>query len=190
MDPHKKALIIAWLQDSPSSPDIPIENEEIIRVHRMILQYQNDNGIPQIEDTEFVSARSLLNKAETVSGQLTNLKQSLQKVSKILKGFNIPVEETMRGLDNLKQTVDTAIKAENVKTTEKNVEVVPEQIQVEPDIYIDSNSQMETEEVECIDLTMDTDSETLDVTVENYGRQIKKKGKPASRNLDSMLLLH
>ena len=94
----------------------------------MILQYQNDNGIPQIEDTEFVSARSLLNKAETVSGQLTNLKQSLQKVSKILKGFNIPVEETMRGLDNLKQTVDTAIKAENVKTTEKNVEVVPEQI--------------------------------------------------------------
>ena len=96
----------------------------------------------------------------------------------------------MRGLDDLKQTVDTAIKAVNVKTTEKNVEVVPEQIQVEPDIYIHSNSQMETEEVECIDLTMDTDSETLDFTVENYGRQIKKKGKPASRNLDSTLLLH
>ena len=85
MDPHKKASIIAWLQDSPSSPDIPIENEEIIRVHRMILQYQNDNGIPQIEDTEFVSARSLLSKANNVSGQLTTLKQSLSKVSKILK---------------------------------------------------------------------------------------------------------
>ena len=94
----------------------------------MILQYQNNNGIPQIEDTEFVLARSLLNKAEAVSAQLTTLKQSLQKVFKILKGFNIPVEETMRGLESLKQTVDTAIKAVNVKTTEKNVEVVPEQI--------------------------------------------------------------
>ena len=77
---------------------------------------------------EFVSVRSLLSKAKSVSGQLTTLKQSLSKVSKILKGFNILVEETMRGLDDLKQTVDTAIKAENVKTTEKNVEVVPEQI--------------------------------------------------------------
>ena len=57
MDPHKKALIIAWLQDSPSSPDIPIKNKEIIWVHRMILQYQNNDGIPQIEDTEFVSAK-------------------------------------------------------------------------------------------------------------------------------------
>ena len=120
MDPQKKASIIAWLQDSPSCPDIPVKNEEIIRVHHMILHYQNDDGIPQIEDTEFVSARSLLSKANNVSGQLTTLKQSLSKVSKILKGFNIPVEETMRGLNDLKQTVDTAIKAENIKITIEN----------------------------------------------------------------------
>ena len=156
----------------------------------MILQYQNENGIPQIKDTEFVSARSLLNNAEAVSGQLTNLKQSLQKVSKILKGFNIPVEETMRGLDDLKQMVDTGIKAENVKITKEKVEVVPEKIEVEPDIYIDSNSQMETDEVECINLTTDTDSETLDVTIENHGRQVEKKGKAAKFKLDSMVLLH
>ena len=49
---------------------------------------------------------------------------------------------------------------------------------------------METEEVECIDLATDTDSETSDVTVENYGRQVKKKGKAAKCKLDSMVLLH
>ena len=37
MDTAKKALILAWLQESPSSPDIPVENQEIIRVHQMIL---------------------------------------------------------------------------------------------------------------------------------------------------------
>ena len=103
----------------------------------MILQYQNNDGIPRIEDTEFVSARSLLSKANNVSGQLTTLKQSLSKVSKILKGFNIPIEDTLRGLDHLKQMVDTAIKAENVKTTKEKVKIMPEQIVVEPDIYVD-----------------------------------------------------
>ena len=54
MDPAKKASILAWLQDSPSDPDIPMENEEIIRVHRMILQYVDDEGVPSIKDTAFV----------------------------------------------------------------------------------------------------------------------------------------
>ena len=80
----------------------------------MILQYQNNDGIPQIEDTEFVSARSLLSKANNVSGKLTSLKQLLSKVSKILKGFNIPIEETLSGIDDLKQAVDIATKADNV----------------------------------------------------------------------------
>ena len=67
----------------------------------MILQYQNDDGIPQIKDTEFVSARSLLSKGNNVSGQLTTLNQSLSKVSKILKGFNIPIEDTLIGINDL-----------------------------------------------------------------------------------------
>ena len=96
----------------------------------------------------------------------------------------------MRGLDNLKDTFDTAIKAENVKINVENVEIAPEKIKVEPDIYIDSNSQIETDEVECIDLTTDTDSETLDVTIKNYERQVEKKGKPAKCKLDSMVLFH
>ena len=33
MDLAKKASIMAGLQDSPSSPDIPVENKEIIHVH-------------------------------------------------------------------------------------------------------------------------------------------------------------
>ena len=33
MDPAKKASIIAWLQDSLFSPDIPVENKEIIFVY-------------------------------------------------------------------------------------------------------------------------------------------------------------
>ena len=74
MDPAKKALIITWLQDSLSSSDISVKKEEIICVHQMILQYKNNKGILQIEYTEFVSARSLLNKATTVSSQLSNLK--------------------------------------------------------------------------------------------------------------------
>ena len=48
---------------------------------------------------------------------------------------------------------------------------------------------METDEVECIDLTTDTDYENSDVTVENYGRHVKKKGK-AKYKLNSMVLLH
>ena len=76
----------------------------------------------------------------------------------------------MRGLDDLKETFDTAIKA-------KNIEVKPENIKFKLDIYLDSNSQMETDEVECIDLTTDTDSETSDVTVENYGRHVEKNTK-------------
>ena len=137
MDPAKKASTLAWLQDSPSSPDIPIKSEEIICVHRIILQYVSDEGVPSIEDTAFVSARSLLNKATTLSSKLNNLKQSLQKVSKVLKGFNILLDETMKRLDNLKETFDTAIKAENIKV---NAEVKPENIKVEPDIYLNSHS--------------------------------------------------
>ena len=37
MDPQKKASIITWLNNSLSSPNIPVENEEIIRVHHMPL---------------------------------------------------------------------------------------------------------------------------------------------------------
>ena len=50
MDPEKKASIIAWLNDSPLTPDIPVENEKVSRVHRMLLQYKNNEGIPRIED--------------------------------------------------------------------------------------------------------------------------------------------
>ena len=114
MDPAKKASTLAWLQDSPSSPDIPIKSEEIICVHRIILQYVSDEEVPSIEDTAFVLARSLLNKATTLFSQLNDLKQSLQKVLKVLKGFNIPLDETMKGLNNLKETFDTAIKAKNI----------------------------------------------------------------------------
>ena len=82
MDPVKKASIIAWLYDSPSSPDILMEKEEIIRLHRMILQYVDDEGVPSIEDTAFVSARTLLDNATTVAKQLEDLKKTFQKVSK------------------------------------------------------------------------------------------------------------
>ena len=56
MDPDKKAPVINWLSSSHSSLDISVEDQEIIKVHQMLLQYHNDEGIPQIEDTEFVSA--------------------------------------------------------------------------------------------------------------------------------------
>ena len=46
----------------------------------------------------------------------------------------------MRGLDNLKEMVDTAIKAENIEINVKKAEVAPEKIEVKPDIYINSNS--------------------------------------------------
>ena len=49
---------------------------------------------------------------------------------------------------------------------------------------------METEEIKCINLTADMDSETLDVTVENYGRQVEKKDKAAKCKLNSMVLLY
>ena len=64
--------------------------------------------------------------------------------------------------------MDVAARADNVKTNEQKVEDVSEQIVVEPDIYFNSgssNSQMEIQEVECIDLTTDTDSETSEVSV-------------------------
>ena len=67
---------------------------------------------------------------------------------------------------------------------------MPEQVVVEPDIYVNSNSQMETEEVECIDLTMDMDSETSEASVDKYGRRIEKEGKPAKPNLNLMVLLY
>ena len=65
-----------------------------------------------------------------------------------------------------------------------------EQRLVEPDIYVDSNSQMETQEVECIDLTTDLDLETSEVSVDKYRRWIEKERKPAKGNPDSMVLLH
>ena len=90
-------------------------------------------------------------------------------------------------MDDLKQIIDTAIKAENI-------EVKLENIEVKLDIYLDSHSPRETdkkEEVECIDLTMDTDSNSKnsDVTVENFGSRIKKTDK-AKYKINSVVLLH
>ena len=95
MDLDKKAAVINWLNSLPSSPDIPVEDQEVIKVHRMLLQYHNDEGIPRIEDTEFVSTQSLLSKATNVTHKLTSVKNSIIKISRILKGFDIPVEETL-----------------------------------------------------------------------------------------------
>ena len=36
MDPDKKAAVINWLNSSPSNPDIPIEDQEVIKVQRML----------------------------------------------------------------------------------------------------------------------------------------------------------
>ena len=80
----------------------------------MLLQYKNDEGIPRIKDTEFICARSLLSKAKNVSDKLTSLKQSLTKISRILKGFNIPVKETLSEIDELKIAMDAAVQADNV----------------------------------------------------------------------------
>ena len=140
-----------------------------------------------------VCARSLLYKANNFFSKLNSLKQFLSKVSKILKGFNILIEETRSGIDDLNQAVNIATKADNVKTNKQKVEDVSEQIVVEPDIYFDSrdsNSLMETQEVECIDLTTDTDSETSEASVDKLGRCIEKERKPAKGNPDSMVLLH
>ena len=131
MDPEKKASIIAWLNDSPSTLDISVEDQEIIKVHRMLLQYKNDEGIPQIKDTEFVYARSLLSKASNVSNKLTSLKQSLTKISRILKGFNIPVKETLSEINELNKAMDVAARADNVETDEQKAEDASEQIVVE-----------------------------------------------------------
>ena len=60
MDLEKKAAVIAWLNSSPSTPYIPVEDQEIIKTHHMLLQYKNDEGIPQIEDTEFVCKKPSL----------------------------------------------------------------------------------------------------------------------------------
>ena len=57
MDLDKKAAVINWLNSSPSTPDIPVEDQEVIKVHWMLLTYHNDEGIPWIEDTEFVSTQ-------------------------------------------------------------------------------------------------------------------------------------
>ena len=127
----------------------------------MLLQYKNDKGIPGINDMEFVCVRTLPSKANNVSDKLTSLKQSLTKISRIIKGCKIPIEETMSGIDELKQAMDAAARADNVKTNEQKAEDVSEQIIVEPDIYIDSghsSSQMEVHEV--IDITTDTDSDS------------------------------
>ena len=55
MDPDKKAAVINWLNSSPSTPDIPVEDQEVIKVYWMLLTYHNDEGILRMEDTEFVS---------------------------------------------------------------------------------------------------------------------------------------
>ena len=148
----------------------------------MLLQYKNDEGIPQIKDTEFVCPRSLLSKANNFSDTLTSLKQSLTNISRILKGFNIPIEETLSGINNLKQAMDVAARADNVKTNKQKVK---------PDIYFNSgnsNSQMEVQEV--IDITTDTDSETSEVSVDIWGRRIEKEHKQAKGHPNSIFLLH
>ena len=161
----------------------------------MLLQYKNDEGIPQIKDTEIICARNLLSKANNVSDKLTSLKQSLTKISRILKGFNIPIEETLSGINKLKQALDAAARADNVETNEQKAEDVSEQIIVEPDIYINSghsSSQMEVQEV--IDITFDTNSdlETSEVFMDKWERCIEKEPKSAKAEgrPNSMILLH
>ena len=88
-----------------------------------------------------------------------------------------------------KRCLTLPLRPENIEVKAEDIEVKPENIKIQPDIYLDSNSQMETDEVECINLTTDTDSETSDVTVENYGRHIKKKDK-AKYKINSVVLLH
>jgi len=192
-DTDKKASIIAWLNDSPSTPDIPIEDQEIIKVHCRLLQYKNEEGNPRIEDTELVPARSLLSKANNISNKLTSLKQSLTKISRILKGFNILVEETLSEKDKLKKAMDAATPADNVKTDEQKAKDVSEQIIMEPDIYINSgpsSSQMEVQEVIDVTTNTDSDSKTSEVSVNKWGRCIEKERKPAKGHPDSMVLLH
>ena len=77
-------------------------------------------------------------RATNISQKLTSLKQSLTKISRILKGFNIPVQETLSEINELKIAVSAAVRADNVETDEQKAEDVSEQIVVEPDIYIDS----------------------------------------------------
>ena len=120
MDPDKKAAIINWLNSSPSTPDIPVEDQEVIKVHRMLLTYHNDEGIPRMEDTEFVSARSLLSKATNVSHKLTSVKNSIVRLSTILQGFNIPIQDTLAEIEDLKQALNVAAGADNVKTDKQN----------------------------------------------------------------------
>merc|ERR1712240_40763 len=75
MDPVKRASIITWLHDNPSNLDSPIEKEEIIQVSKMIIQYVDDTGVPSIEDTALVSAKTLLNKASIISKQIQDIKK-------------------------------------------------------------------------------------------------------------------
>ena len=49
---------------------------------------------------------------------------------------------------------------------------------------------MEIQEVECIDLTTETDSETSEVSVDKWGRGIEKEHKPAKGHPNLMVLLH
>ena len=98
-------------------------------------------------------ARSLLSKANNGSNKLTSLKQSLTKISRILKGFNIPVEETLSEIDELKKAMDAATRADNIETDEQKAKDVSEQIVMEPDIYINSghsSSQIKVQEVICL----------------------------------------
>ena len=55
-----------------------------------------------MKDTEFMSARSLLSKATDVSHKLTSVKNSIVRISKILKGFDIPIEDTLAEIEDLK----------------------------------------------------------------------------------------
>ena len=99
----------------------------------------------------------------------------------------------MSGIDELKQAIDAATRADNVKTDDQKGQDMSEQIIMEPDIYLDSghsSSQMEVQEVIDITTNTDSDSETSEVSVDKWGRHIKKEHKPAKGHPNLMVLLH
>ena len=147
-----------------------------------------------IEGTEFVSAQSLLSKATNVTHKLTSVKNSIIKISRILKGFDIPVEETLAEINNLKQALNVAAGADNVKTDKQKIFDIPEEILIEPDIYVDSghssSQQMEAPEVIDITDTNSDDTETIEVSTDKWGWCIVKEPKSAKGRQDSMVFSH
>ena len=89
----------------------------------MILQYVDDEGVPSIVDTAFVSAKTLLDKASIVSEQIHDIKKSFQRVSKVLKGFDIPLDETTKKMDDLKQSLDSTVNPENIKVKAEDIDI-------------------------------------------------------------------